>query len=105
MGGITSSFSYWTPEQEAQNKRTQANFLFAKTWILEYMYHGIPVRAGQASHDPRSPLWVELDPKIVEEAMYVLMLYLSLSLCHVYMFITSRAPMEWRIGDPIPVLQ
>ncbi len=69
MGGA-ASFSYWTPEQEAQNERAKANFAFAKAWILEHMYHGIPARAGQASYDPRAPLWIELDPSVIEEAIY-----------------------------------
>eukprot|EP00605_Chrysophyceae_sp_TOSAG23-4_P001172 GSChrysophyteH1.ASY1.ANO1.1280.1 assembled CDS len=67
MGGSVS-FSYWTAEEEEENQKALTLQETAKKFILEYMYYGIPVRSGKSSHDPRSPLWVEIDPGVLEKA-------------------------------------
>eukprot|EP00606_Chrysophyceae_sp_TOSAG23-5_P001546 GSChrysophyteH2.ASY1.ANO1.862.1 assembled CDS len=66
--GSSVSFSYWTAEEEEQNKKAMQVQESSKENILEFMYHGIPVRCGKASHDPRSVLWIEIDPKVLEKA-------------------------------------
>jgi hypothetical protein len=66
--GSASSFSYWTEDEVRQNKNTLELQSYAKDWIIEYMYYGIPVRSGKASHDPRSALFIETDPKVVKDA-------------------------------------
>ena len=66
MGGGVS-FSYWTAEEEQRNKLALEYQEFAKDFIINNMYYGIPVRCGKISHDPFSPLWIEIDPKVVED--------------------------------------
>ena len=67
MGGSVS-FSYWTAEEQRENKTALELQEIAKEFIITNMYYGIPVRSGKISHDPRSPLWIELDPKVMEKA-------------------------------------
>lgn len=69
MGGA-ASFSYWTADEQEANERAERLMLSAKDFILDYMYHGIPVRSGKKSWDPSSPLHFEVDPKVLQDAMY-----------------------------------
>lgn len=66
--GSSVSFSYWTAEEEEQNKKAMQVQESSKENVLEFMYYGIPVRCGKASHDPRSVLWIEIDPQVLEKA-------------------------------------
>ena len=68
MGGAVS-FSYWTAEEESRNKRAKEYQEFAKEFVVNNMYYGVPVRCGKMSHDPSSALWIEIDPKTVENAL------------------------------------
>jgi hypothetical protein len=66
--GSSASFSYWTADEEEANQNALKLQEIAKAFILEHIYYGIPVRCGKASHDPRSQLWIEIDPKVLENA-------------------------------------
>jgi len=67
MGGAVS-FSYWTADEEIRNKRAKEYQEFAQEFLVNNMYYGVPVRCGKMSHDPSSALWIEIDPKTIEDA-------------------------------------
>lgn len=67
--GSGSSFSYWTAEEQAENDRAILIMNKSKDFIVDFMYYGVPVRSGKKSWDPRSPLYYEVDPRVLQDAM------------------------------------
>lgn len=69
MGGFTSSYSYWTAEEAADNEKIAKLQEEALEFVSKNLFYAIAVRSQRKSKDPTAPIWVEPLPHIVEESL------------------------------------
>lgn len=63
---VTSS---WTKEEQEENDRGIALQHIASDFITEHIYYKIPIKCGKKSIDPASPIYIQIDPEVIEDGM------------------------------------
>ena len=61
------SSSSWTKEEQEANEAAETVQRYATEYIVDYMYYGVPIKCGKKSVDPSSPVYIEVDPEILED--------------------------------------
>ncbi len=70
MGGsISATFHTYTPAEIAENLRVIKLQDVGFEFVTKIIYHGIPIRSGRKNKDPRSAIWIEPQPDLVNELL------------------------------------
>jgi len=64
---VEASKSSWTKEEQAENEKAEEYQRYASEYITEHMFYRIPIKCGKKSADPKSPIFIEVDPDVLED--------------------------------------
>lgn len=64
---VDASKSAWTKEEQEANEKAEECQRYASDYITEHMYYRIPIKCGKKSVDPKSPIFIEVDPEVLED--------------------------------------
>ena len=67
MGSAASSL--WSPAEAEANEAALQRQQRASEFVIKHLFHDVPVRKAKKSADPRSPVWIEVHPSVMHDAL------------------------------------
>ena len=69
MGASASTYSFWSAAEAEENEMALLNQQRATDFLIKHLFYGVPVRKAKKSPDPRSPVWLEVHPEVLNQAI------------------------------------
>lgn len=67
--GAAASFSFWSPAEAEANELALQRQQRAADFAVAHLFQGVPTRRAKKSSDPRSPVWIEVHPTTLHDAL------------------------------------